>query len=189
MLAAVYAAAADLQHFCIAQQWQFCFIGGLAIQRWGEPRYTHDADLTLMTGFGGERRYIDPLLAHFSPRRPQAAEFAERHRVLLLLHPNGIPMDVAMGAFPFEEASIARSSVWAAIPGCELRTCCAEDLIVHKAFAGRDGDWQDIRGILMRQGAKLDLPLIERELIPLLALKEQPENLDRLRQLIARHLR
>jgi hypothetical protein len=188
MLPEILAAAADLQRFCIAREWKFCFIGGLAIQRWGEPRFTHDADLTLLTGFGEERRYIDPLLANFAGRRADAAEFAERNRVLLLIHPNGIPLDVAMGAFPFEEASIARSTLWSPLPECELRICCAEDLIVHKAFAGRDGDWQDIRGILDRQGSKLDLPLIESELTPLLALKEAPENLDRLRQLISRHI-
>lgn len=33
------------------------------------------------------------------------------------------------------------------------------------------------------------IPLIERELTPLLALKEEPRNLPRLHQLIARHLR
>ena len=31
-------AAAEVQRFCHAQSWPFCFIGGLAIQRWGEAR-------------------------------------------------------------------------------------------------------------------------------------------------------
>ncbi len=30
--------AADLQDFCEARDWRFCFIGGLALQRWGERR-------------------------------------------------------------------------------------------------------------------------------------------------------
>lgn len=37
---------------------QFCFIGGLALLRWGEPRTTRDTNLTLLTGFGGEERFI-----------------------------------------------------------------------------------------------------------------------------------
>ena len=30
----------------------FCFIGGTAYQRWGEPRQTSDVDATLMVEFG-----------------------------------------------------------------------------------------------------------------------------------------
>lgn len=30
--------------------WRFCFIGGVAVQRWGTPRFTQDIDLTLLTG-------------------------------------------------------------------------------------------------------------------------------------------
>lgn len=185
----VYAAAADLQRFCEEQRWEFCFIGGVALQRWSDPRQTQDADLTLLTRFIHDEAYADALLGVFQPRRPDAREFALRARVLLLRHPNGVGLDVALGGLPFEEASVARSSDWEATPGCTLRTCSAEDLIVHKAFAARDQDWADIAGILQRQGAKLDLPLIERELTPLLALKEEPQNLARLHQLIARHLR
>jgi hypothetical protein len=31
-------AAADLQAVCEAHGGRYCFIGGLAVQRWGEPR-------------------------------------------------------------------------------------------------------------------------------------------------------
>ena len=54
--------AADLQGFCEARDWRFCFIGGLALQRWGEPRETIDVDVTLLTGIGGEEPFIAPLL-------------------------------------------------------------------------------------------------------------------------------
>jgi hypothetical protein len=66
-----------------------------------------------------------------------------------------------------------------------LRTCCAEDLVVHKAFAGRSRDWGDAEGVLTRQHGKLNLPLIRRELQPLLELKGQPEAMDQLEGLIA----
>jgi hypothetical protein len=35
---ALIQAAADLQAVCVQHDWRFCFIGGLAVQRWGEPR-------------------------------------------------------------------------------------------------------------------------------------------------------
>ena len=66
------------------RRWKFCVIGGLAVQRWGEPRLTRVADLTLLTGFGQEGKYIDALLGPFSPRFEGAREFAQANRVLLL---------------------------------------------------------------------------------------------------------
>lgn len=179
----IYAAASGLQAFCEERNWRFCFIGGVAVQRWGEPRVTLDADLTLLTGFEGEERYIDEVLATFSPRRPDAREFALKYRVLLVQHPNGVPLDIALGALPFEVSSIDRSSIWDAQPGCKLRTCSAEDLVVHKAFAGRPQDWVDLERVLIRQSSHLDAALILRELTPLAELKEQPDILDQLRLL------
>jgi len=50
----LFEAARQLQVFCDGQGWRSCFIGGLAVQRWGEPRVTLDADLTVLAGLGGE---------------------------------------------------------------------------------------------------------------------------------------
>lgn len=41
----------------------YCFIGGIACQRWGEPRQTVDDDATLFVGFGNEDSVIDALLS------------------------------------------------------------------------------------------------------------------------------
>ena len=91
---------------------RFCFIGGLAVQRWGEPRETVDVDLTLLTGFGGEDRFVSALLTHFEPRIDDAAAFAQVNRVLLLRAPSGVGLDIAMGGLPFEESAVVRSSLF-----------------------------------------------------------------------------
>jgi hypothetical protein len=140
---------------------------------------TRDVDLTLLTGFGAELEFIDPLLLHFKARLPSAREFAVQNRVLLLKDTLGTPLDIALGALPFEENTIRRASVWD-VGGGLLRTCSAEDLIVHKVFAGRDQDWLDTKGILIRQKDRLDFSIIDQELPPLLALKNAEENLGRL---------
>jgi len=80
----VFQAAAELQEICESNQWKFCFIGGLALQRWGEPRQTVDVDLSLFAGFGKEQPFIEKLLKHFDARIPDAAVFAQNRRVLLL---------------------------------------------------------------------------------------------------------
>lgn len=93
-------------------------------------------------------------------------------------------MDVALGAMPFEERAVERASPFRVQEGLELTTCSAEDLIVFKAFAGREKDWLDIEGIALRQGDQLDESLIWTELEPLLDLKEAPEDATRLRKLL-----
>lgn len=45
----LFSAAELVQDLCEREGWEFCFIGGLAVQRWGEPRVTRDVDLTLLT--------------------------------------------------------------------------------------------------------------------------------------------
>ncbi len=182
-------AAAELQAFCEARRWRYCFIGGLAVLRWGEPRETVDVDLTVVTGFSEEGRYIDALLGRFEPRRPDAAEFARTNRVLLLRAASGVGLDVALGGLPFEESAVARSSLFRFPLDVHLRTCAAEDLIVMKAFADRPKDWLDIEGVIIRHGPALDWSSIVAELAPLAELKESREivgKLERLRDSLER---
>ena len=180
----VLEAAEQVQSFCKQQQWPFCFIGGVAVQRWGEPRLTQDVDLTLLTGFGNEESFADALLTVFPPRRPDAREFALINRVLLVRTTDDVAVDIAFGAFPFEERSIKRSSAWTWAAGRFLITCSAEDLVVHKAFAGRDLDWGDVERVLIRQHGKLNLAQIHSELKPLLELKDEPQALDKLERML-----
>jgi hypothetical protein len=182
----IFAAALELQDACRRHAWRYCFIGGVAVQRWGEPRLTLDADLTLLTGFGSEGPFVDALLLDFGGRRPDAREFALRYRVLLLEAGNGVPLDVSLGAMPFEQRAVERSSDYPIAEATSLRTCSAEDLIVFKAFAGREKDWLDIEGVAVRQADRLRVDLIWQELDPLLELKEAPETASRLRSVLAR---
>lgn len=168
----------------MSQNHRFCFIGGLAVQRWGEPRLTIDADVTLITRFENESAIVSSLTEKFRPRRPDAGEFALKVRVALLFASNDVPIDIALGGLPFEERTITRASPWEISKKDSLITCCAEDLIVHKAFANRELDWLDLRGVLRRQGQKLNVGLIFEELRPLLQLKEAPEIEDRLRKMM-----
>ena len=66
-----------------------------------------------------------------------------------------------------------------------LRTCSAEDLVVHKVFAGRDRDWADVEQVLTRQHGKLNMKQVEEELWPLLELKGSPESSEKLRRMCA----
>lgn len=176
----VLQAASELQDFCQARGWRFCFIGGVALLRWGEPRETVDADLTLLTGFGNESQFIDPLLQQFAGRIPDAKPFALQNRVLLMQSASGVGLDVSLGALPFEELVVDRSSEFAYFEHLKLRTCSAEDLIVLKAFAGRAQDWVDVERVIVRQTGQMDWNYIQSQLRPLAELKEEPEILEQL---------
>jgi len=69
-------------------------------------------------------------------------------------------------------------------PDCSLITCSAEDLVIFKAFADRIRDWMDIESIVLRQGKKLDINYITEHLTPLCELKESPEIIDKLQNII-----
>jgi hypothetical protein len=46
-LSELVSAAARLQQQWEAVEIEFCFIGGLAVARWGQPRQTNDVDATI----------------------------------------------------------------------------------------------------------------------------------------------
>src|ERR1043166_4904549 len=95
-------------------------------------------------------------------------------------------VDAALGGLPFEERTVQRASEWVWATDQILFTCSAEDLVVHKAFAGRDLDWGDVERVLTRQHGKLDFKQIQSELKPLLELKGETGALEKLDQMIAR---
>ena len=184
---ALLEAAAEIQSFLRDADEKFCFIGGVALQRWGEPRFTRDVDVTLLCPYGAEAVPAARLIAAFSPRIPDAQLFAQQHRVLLLRSSSGIPLDIALGAIPFEERCVERATEFD-LGGIRLLTCAAEDLVVLKAFAGRDRDWADIDSIAARQSRRLDWPLIFNEFAPLAGLREGSQAMARLTSLRDTHL-
>jgi len=175
--------AAELDQFLREKGWKYCFIGGLALQRWGEPRVTMDVDLTLWTGLGEEGKYIDEFLSRYGGRRGNAKTFALANRVLLLESPGKIGIDVALAGFDFENRVIARATPFEFIPGKPIVTCSAEDLVILKAFADRERDWVDIRGILVRQKGRMDWHDLQNQLTGLCELKEAPEIPEKLQRL------
>jgi len=152
-----------------------CLIGGLALQRWGEPRLTLDIDLTLSIDLETEEQVVDGLLKSFKPRISDAKNFALTRRALLLEAPNGIGVDLALGITSFEAKTVERSSPYEFAPGFVFPTCSAEDLIVHKCFAGRGRDLADAETVIVRHLKKLDLEYIRYWLSQLERAIENPE--------------
>lgn len=176
------AAASRLQRLWTNEGFDFCFIGGLAVNVWGQPRHTNDVDATVWTDFGNERPIVDQLLLKLTGRMDAADEFAMLNRVLLVQESGGIDVDISLAAFPFERALLDRARPQQ-LRGEAIKMCGPSDLVILKAFANRPHDWTDIRGVLVRSGSQLDWSLIESEVQQLAELKEEPEIITRLTEL------
>jgi hypothetical protein len=187
-LGPVFDAALRAQAACEKLGLPFCVIGGVALQRWGEPRFTADADLSVLVEPGEEAPVIQALLQVLPARIDDAAGFAVRTRVVLLRSEQGVGIDIVLAGLPFEARVIHRSSPWRLDDSESLRTCSAEDLLIMKVFAARDKDWADVTSILERQGASLNLGLVREELGPLLDAKDEPGLAEELEKRIKRHL-
>jgi hypothetical protein len=125
-------------------------IGGVAVSILSKPRTTKDIDVIVWlpdheawSSFlaSGERFGI-------IARIPNAIEFALRSRVLLLNHEfSGVPIDVSMGALPFEENAIRRAQTME-VGQIRFPVPIPDDLLVMKAIAHRPRDLADIQSIL-----------------------------------------
>ena len=176
-------AALEFQNTLQKKGWKFCYIGGLAVLRWGDLRMTQDVDVCLLCGFGSEEKYIPGILEIFESRILKPEDFALKNRVLLLKASNGIPIDISLSGLTFEEEMINRATLFEFTPDYSLLTCSAEDLIVLKAFADRPKDWMDIEGILVRQGNKLNRTQIIKHLLPLCEAKQSNSIIQKLEKM------
>ena len=67
----------------------YAIIGGIAVQRWGQPHLTRDLDLTLLLTPGREEATLREIIALFPARIEDAVAFALKHRVLPVNVPGG----------------------------------------------------------------------------------------------------
>lgn len=178
----LFKAARDVDMLISRLQLPHCVIGGLAVNRWGRPRATQDVDFSVLVDFGQEREISEAVLAELQPRIDDAVQFAVVNRVLLAETDSGVPVDIGLAGYPFEEGIISRATDFEFDEGVVVPTVSAEDLIVLKAIAGRGHDWSDIESIIVRQSDRLDWELITVQLSGLVDLLPEADPLTRLAQ-------
>lgn len=168
-------AAWRLHLFFTARAIPYAIIGGIAVQRWGEPRFTRDVDVTILLEPGREEATLRALVEAFPPRLEDAVAFALEHRVLPVDVPGASEADISLGLPGYEEHVIARAVPYDVGGGRAVHLCTAEDVIIHKALAGRAKDLHDVEGIVARQGGRLDLAYVRRWLGELGRVAQDPE--------------
>lgn len=183
-LAPLLAALGDLVAWLHAAHVPGVIIGGVAASLLGRPRVTRDVDALVLLE---EAEWVHFLAAGeqfgFTPRRPDAIEFARKARVLLVQHvPSGIDVDVVFGALPFEEEAVARA-VWVNVAGVRLPLPTAEDLVIMKAVAHRPRDLGDIEAVLDAH-PRLDTQRVRRWVREFSMALEMPDVLNDLERIL-----
>jgi hypothetical protein len=138
-------------------------IGGLAVQIWGEERFTKDADLTISSSIEeGVSPVVRLITGAYKSRVTDPVEFARKSRIILIETSGGMEVDISLALPGYEEDLFERAISIEFQPGEKIFVCSPEDLIIHKAIAGRPQDLHDIEGVIVRQGERLDLGYLRR---------------------------
>jgi len=129
----------------------YMVIGGQAVLLHGEPRLTRDIDITLGAGPARVGEVLD-IVRSWGGRVliDNAVDFVQKTMVLPCLEPeSGLRVDFIFSFTPYEREALQRA-IRVNLNGTDVRFACVEDLIIHKIFAGRPRDLEDVRGICLR---------------------------------------
>jgi len=153
-------------------------IGGIANAVWGRPRATRDADFKVLIGERTIGEFVTLVGTRFKFRVLDPIVFARRTYVVPIYAGNHIGVDLGIGFLPYEEQAVEKAVI-TEYSGVTFPVCTAEDLIVHKAISERGKDWDDIAGVLARQGDRLDQAYIAHWLTQFAQALERPELVQR----------
>jgi predicted nucleotidyltransferase len=129
----------------------YMIIGGQAVLLYGEPRLTRDIDITL----GVDTGYVDELLTvvrelSLKPIPENIKLFVQQTMVLPALEETtGIRVDFIFSFTTYEIEAIKRVRK-ITIMGREVCFASPEDVIIHKIFAGRPRDIEDVKSIILK---------------------------------------
>ena len=129
----------------------YMIIGGQAVLLYGTPRMTKDIDITLGVDIGYLENIIPALDAMDLKIIPEDFRaFAEKTYVLPTKdEASGIRVDFIFSFTPYERQAILRSRA-VSLKKTNVMFASAEDVIIHKIFAGRPRDIEDVKSILLK---------------------------------------
>ena len=135
------------------------FEGGFLL--YGEPRLTRDIDITL--GATVEKVDVIVRVARAANLEPlvDPETFPKQTMVLPCQHEaSDIRVDFIFSFSPYEQQALQRVRK-VRIGGADVRFASVEDLIVHKMFAGRPRDLEDVK-IILAKNPEADVAYIKR---------------------------
>ena len=131
----------------------------------GAARLSADVDVTVDLPEGSLSSLLATLSVRgFSARIPNPEAFAERTRVVPLVHgASGMPVDLVLAGPGLEERFFARIESFD-VEGVRVPVASAEDMLVMKILAGREKDRADAAAIVAARVKDLDLVYVRATL-------------------------
>lgn len=163
----------------------YMIIGGQAVLLYGTPRLTRDIDITL--GIDTDKvllikKLCKKLGLKILPKNPE--DFARDTKVLPAEEKKlKIRVDFIFSFTPYERQAIRRAKR-VLIGGCYVKFASCEDVIIHKMFAARAIDEEDVKNIFIKNKNKINLKYIKRWLLEFSKATDQKELLKRLNSLL-----
>jgi hypothetical protein len=151
----------------------YMIIGGQAVLLHGLPRMTKDIDITLGVDTQDLDKVVKSVAAIGLKIIPDNFEsFVEKTFVLPALHrESGIRIDFIFSFISYERQAIDRAKP-VLLNGEPVMFASAEDVIIHKCFAGRPRDLEDARSIIIKN-PDFDQAYVRRWLTELEILPER----------------
>ena len=129
----------------------YMIIGGQAVLLYGTPRMTRDIDITLGVGTDGLEEVVGAVATAGLKILPENYQsFVERTWVLPTQDElSGLRVNLIFSITPYEREAIERAGT-VSLRGTSVRFASLEDVIIHKVFAGRPRDFEDVRSIILK---------------------------------------
>jgi len=163
----------------------YMIIGGQAVLLYGTPRLTRDIDITL--GVDTDKfQLIEGICKKLGfkilPENPE--DFTRETKVLpaeeLKLR---IRVDFIFSFTPYEAQAIKRTKE-IVMNGYPVKFASCEDVIIHKMFAGRAVDEEDVKNILIKNKNSIDVKYIRKWLSEFSRISEHKGILGRFNSLL-----
>ena len=129
----------------------YMIIGGQAVLLYGEPRMTKDIDITLGVDVGHLEAVVAMLRSVGLEIIPSDYEAFAKRTYVLPAHEkeSGIRVDFIFSFTPYEQHAIERA-LPVMMDEIPVMFASVEDVIIHKIFAGRPRDLEDVRSMLLK---------------------------------------
>jgi len=141
----------------------YMIIGGQAVLLYGSPRLTRDIDITLdvdTEAYEDINQVCKELGLKKLPKEPK--QFALETKVLPTEDSGSkFRVDFIFSNTPYERKAIRRAKR-VSLKGVQVRFVSLEDLVIHKLFAGRAIDLEDVKAVLIRNKKKVGIHYIRR---------------------------
>lgn len=164
----------------------YMIIGGQAVLLYGSPRFTRDIDITVgidTDKFLLIREICEDLGLKILSENPE--DFAKETKVLPANEPESrIRVDFIFSFTRYEMLAMQRTQN-VLINDYPVKFASCEDVIIHKMFASRAIDLEDVKNILIKNRDSINLEYIRKWLIEFSQIPEQEGILEKFEILLS----